>query len=163
MIHYIVSFFYVMAGAAAAIMLPQLFGWVRGDLAVAGAVIGVLAIANIHFIVVQSERVRRGLHGLAQIQSRLQALETRSANLDRKIGTSGAESDRRIAQTVEEVKIVQQLLERFLGTRPPTSKKARLEALVSAKAPPPARGPDANPQRRLSAEPEEFSVRRHRR
>jgi len=137
-IHFIISFCYVMAGAAAVILLPFLGDWVRTDLAVIGAVIGVLAAANVHFYIAQSERVRRSQNGLEWLQARLSAAEDELAQSRRDLDMVRADQDtvrddaeRRIAQTVDEVRILQELLERYIQTQRSRDRKTRLRAMVA--------------------------------
>ncbi|MCZ6763947.1 MAG: hypothetical protein O7C63_03315 [Alphaproteobacteria bacterium] len=138
MIHFIISFCYVMAGTAAALLLPQLFGWVRADLATFGAAAVVLAAANIHYFIAQIERARRTQHGLDSLRARLVEIEGQIAGVSREVKSAvetqhdtASEGARAIARTVEEVHILQGLLERFVHTQQARSKKARLADLVA--------------------------------
>lgn len=182
-IHLIIVFCYVATGVAAALVLPQATSLVRADFAAGGALIGVLAAANIHFFIVQSERLRRLQDSVVWLRNRFRDMEQETADLGHEFKTvATAQHDgevvgaERIAQTVDEVKVLQGLIERFIQNQRARDKRARLDALTSAnhRLPPaavsaraaqtPARHAQAAgrrteaPRRRGFPEPEEFTV-----
>lgn len=173
MIHFFVSFGYVAMGAAGAILLPQLVGWLRVDIAIIGGIAVVLTAANIHFFIVQSERIRR-LHKESEwIRRRTSVLETDAGTLAKSIGAAtrarhedATESERRISQVVDEVRELQGLLERFVRDRAPKPKSEPKIEAEKARSPttiaPPIRTTLASRSPKYS-EPEEFPLTERKR
>ena len=142
MVHLLISFVYVMAGVAAAVILPSLVGWARPDITAVIALLATLVAANIHFFVVQTERLRRVGNNLERLQFRHRDVDTAAellrAEFDSLVAAQNnadAINQQRLDAMVGDVAEVSTLIAQFLQKQKDKEiRRARESMRSSAKA-----------------------------
>ena len=123
-LHAIIIASYLLLATAVALVAPQLVGWLTPALApLLGGIVFVLA-SVMHLVFTQSERQRRVAGEMAEVRARQHRLaedlvvaQTDALQLRQALVNAGEMGERRVSEVVAEVKVLQDLVERFYDSQ----------------------------------------------